>query len=231
MATNSNAVNRYRPNQNARRNAYDDRPSMLSGLGATLRTVVDSNGLQRGLAGHQAVALWSEVAGEQVAGVCQAESAHEGILYVKAKSSAWANELTFHKPELIRKLAMLIGNGVINDIHFSSGSRLKTRRANGKANRGIELERDGSQAVCVLPPMDPAANRDPKLKLQLLVDRKLMIDAWRRENGWIECSRCSALYLPKSGKNTGFRSSRIVKKSRNSAVDGVCEVCEILMNR
>jgi len=204
----------------------------LTGIGAVVKTVIAQNALQRGLAAHQAIDLWPTIAGDQLSKVCCAESIREGVLFVKAKSSAWANELTFHKPELLRKLAQRIGGGVITDIRFSTNARGRSAKPEKYSDNETDASSDASKQrpKLTLAPLDPAASIDPKLKLQLLIDRTSSIISWRRENGWIECARCRALFEPNSiepKSNTSKKTKRWGGISRNS---NVCPVCDILTN-
>jgi hypothetical protein len=167
----------------------------LIGIGSVVKSVIAGNSLSKSLTACQVISLWPEIAGEQLAKVCIAESIRDGILYVKAKSSSWSNELTFHKPELLRKIAARLGSEVVTDIHFSTSSKVKTIRAEGtpKVDTVIALSR---KKVLDLGPLDPACLIDPKLKMHELIERTGKITKWRRANGWIECARCKALYDP-----------------------------------
>jgi predicted nucleic acid-binding Zn ribbon protein len=186
----------------------------LTGIGIAVRSVIATNALTKSITACQAMTLWPEIAGEQLANVCKAESVRDGTLYVKAKSSSWANELTFHKPELLRKLGARLGAGVVNDIHFSTASRMRSSRtetAIAEISSEPALEK---RKQLVLGPMDSAAMTDPKLKLRQLIERSTKIVEWRRENGWVECVRCAALYDP-------------IDSTENSG--GVCPFCMVMM--
>jgi hypothetical protein len=203
----------------------------LTGIGAVVRSVVAQNALQKSLTAHQAITLWPQIAGDQLAKVCIAESVRDGVLFVKSKSSAWANELTFHKPELIKKLDARLGGGIVTDIHFSTSSRLRTSRVSEKYE---EDEAIGAKAVAARPmislaPIDGAAALDPKLKLRLLIERTEAILAWRRQNGWVECSRCHALYEPPKTKSGGRSTKSARKKQAGAGRSGICPICDILL--
>lgn len=45
----------------------------------------------------------------------------DGVLWVSASSSSWANELDFYKPEILKRIRESLGKDVIRNIRFSSG--------------------------------------------------------------------------------------------------------------
>jgi predicted nucleic acid-binding Zn ribbon protein len=61
---------------------------------------------------------WPELVGKQIADVTECTNAENGILYVRVKSAAWRQELTFYKNELLTKIREKSRCKTINDIYF-----------------------------------------------------------------------------------------------------------------
>ncbi len=67
------------------------------------------------------LALWGEVVDERVGRQTEAVKIVNKTLYVNAVSSAWAQELSFLKNEIIAKFNRTAGQELIRDIRFKTG--------------------------------------------------------------------------------------------------------------
>jgi hypothetical protein len=199
---------------------YQDGSSM-GGLGAAISRAVGQHRMAERMRPHQAIALWSDAAGERVASVTQAESVRSGVLFVRAKSSVWANELTFYKTEILRKINDQLGGEFIKDVRFLAGNRSERLRAPKSA---VKTEIRDIGAVAALN--TPVYIADPKAKLIYLAERTRSVLAWKKENGWVACSRCDALY--ESGQAQPTDSGRTQKHARAGGAANICPVCKTL---
>ena len=64
------------------------------------------------------IGRWREVVGDQVADHARPETFIEGKLVVRADSTAWTTQLRLLLPQLERRLAEEIGEGVVTEIHI-----------------------------------------------------------------------------------------------------------------
>ncbi|HEX2573204.1 MAG TPA: DUF721 domain-containing protein [Polyangia bacterium] len=69
----------------------------------------------------RAMASWARAAGPRIAKHARAEQLRNKTLVVRVVSSAWANELSFLKAELLAKLHELPGGDAVQDLRFSVG--------------------------------------------------------------------------------------------------------------
>jgi len=219
---------------NESKNNRGGRPgiSTLSGIGSAIRLTIEQNGFGDHLRPHHALAIWPEIAGEQIAAVAQAEAVRGGTLIVRAKSSVWANELTFYKPELLKKLNARLGGGSdIEDIHFQTGTPAG-RRSVSRRSRDDRSAKAAAAPIPqdVAPPALPAALVDPQERLDALVARTRSILAWKREHGWVACERCEALYDPLTVPER-MEAPKRGRSKRLPSSGGLCPVCITLMNR
>ncbi len=69
---------------------------------------------------QQAVVLgsWSEIVGEHIARVTEAERIENGILFVKTLNAPWRNELTMRRLEILEKINNAVGAKVVKEIRF-----------------------------------------------------------------------------------------------------------------
>jgi len=70
--------------------------------------VVESYLAQRGLLAicreQEALAAWPSLVGPQIAAASEGVRVERGVLYVRARSAAWRQELAYLKPQLLDKV-------------------------------------------------------------------------------------------------------------------------------
>ena len=92
------------------------RPKPLSeSLFAFLRNL----GIETKVREYQAIGLWPELVGEQVAKVSTAVRVSDGTLFVKVKGSAWRQELIYMKRDILSRIEQEVGKGIILDIKYN----------------------------------------------------------------------------------------------------------------
>ncbi len=64
---------------------------------------------------------WFELVGERLAARTQPLSLQEGVLTLTVASSAWLNELSFMRADLVRRINEVLGSGTVNAIRFVVG--------------------------------------------------------------------------------------------------------------
>jgi predicted nucleic acid-binding Zn ribbon protein len=64
------------------------------------------------------ITSWSEIVGEQIAKVTEAERMENGILYVRTKSATWRNELSMRRLEILEKVNVAAGSKLVKEIRF-----------------------------------------------------------------------------------------------------------------
>ncbi len=87
-------------------------------LGAAMNALVRSLGIDRKLREYDAVVRWEQIVGEQIARVTRPDQIVKGVLVVHVTASAWRQELTLRKTEIIRRLNEDLGEEVVKDIRF-----------------------------------------------------------------------------------------------------------------
>jgi predicted nucleic acid-binding Zn ribbon protein len=86
--------------------------------------------LDKVLAAQPAVTLWPEIAGAKTAARTRAVEVERSTLVVVVDSPAWMTQLRFLKPQLLKKIEMRVGRGLVKDIRFVLGHGQRT--ANGE---------------------------------------------------------------------------------------------------
>lgn len=76
--------------------------------------------LSQKLAEERAIQLWKEIVGTNVSAHAKPTHIQDKIFFVKVDSSAWCNELSFFKKDIIKKINEKVGTRVIKDVYFKS---------------------------------------------------------------------------------------------------------------
>lgn len=81
---------------------------------------------------------WNEIVGEDIASHCRPERFVDGELTIQANSTAWATQLRYLLPQVERRLAEELGEGVVSKIHIRGPNQRKQRgqwRVSGRGQR------------------------------------------------------------------------------------------------
>ncbi len=111
----------------------DDRDPQLFGTG--IERLVAERGWDVDVAVGGVMGRWPRVVGDQVAEHCSPESFQDGVLVVRADSSAWATQVRLLVPTMLRRLAEELGEGVVEQLHVK-GPAAPTWRRGSRAVRG-----------------------------------------------------------------------------------------------
>jgi predicted nucleic acid-binding Zn ribbon protein len=76
-------------------------------------------GIDKAIQQNMAVSKWSEIVGERISQISNAEKIENGVLFVKVSSPVWRNELTFMKSNLINSVNEALAKNVVKDIKFT----------------------------------------------------------------------------------------------------------------
>ncbi len=106
----------------------DDRDPQLFGAG--IQRLVTDRGWDVDVAVGGVMGRWGSVVGAQLAEHCTPESFDDGVLVVRADSTAWATQVRLLVPTVLRRLAEELGEGVVGQLQVKG-----PRRRPGDAGR------------------------------------------------------------------------------------------------
>lgn len=82
-------------------------------FGATIDRLVTDRGWKLPAAAVGVMDRWSEIVGADVAGHTEPLSFADGVLAVRAASTAWATQLRLMAPDIVRRLNVELGHGSV----------------------------------------------------------------------------------------------------------------------
>jgi predicted nucleic acid-binding Zn ribbon protein len=85
-------------------------------VGSTVDRLLADRGWTRPLSVAAVIGRWREVVGDHLADHCRPETFDAGALVVRADSTAWAMQVRLLVPQLERRLAEEVGEGVVESI-------------------------------------------------------------------------------------------------------------------
>jgi predicted nucleic acid-binding Zn ribbon protein len=118
------AARGIRPGQEPRRRTPLEAPRGSPGadgrdprlVADTLAALVRDRGWTQDLSVGGVVGRWRDVVGDQVADHCEPETFEDGVLTVRTDSTSWATNLKLLAPQLLRRLADDVGEGVVTEV-------------------------------------------------------------------------------------------------------------------
>ena len=90
----------------------------MKSIKTVLNTYLFKMGLDVGVNQEQAVNIWPTAVGEKIAENTTVQDVKHGVLFVRANSPVWAQELQFQKKEVLLKINSALGKKTIKDIRF-----------------------------------------------------------------------------------------------------------------
>ena len=88
-------------------------------IGNVFTQLFSDLGIDKAIQQNMAVAQWSEIVGERIAEISEAERIEKGVLFVKVNSPVWRNELGFMKSSLINSVNEALAKNIVKDIKFT----------------------------------------------------------------------------------------------------------------
>lgn len=85
-------------------------------LGRAIDRLLTDRGWQTDAAVGGVLGRWAEIVGPELAAHCRPESYTDGELVVIADSTAWATQLRFLAPQLVRTLNTELGHGIVKAV-------------------------------------------------------------------------------------------------------------------
>jgi predicted nucleic acid-binding Zn ribbon protein len=82
-------------------------------LGASVRSLLAARGWESEAAVGGVVGRWPEIVGAELADHCVPDGFADGVLVVRAESTAWATQVRLLAPTLVRRLNEEVGDGTV----------------------------------------------------------------------------------------------------------------------
>ena len=98
--------------------------------------LVAAQGWEEGTKVAAAMARWDDIAGPELAAHVKAESFTEGVLMLRADSTAWATQMRLLLPSVRRAIDAAVGSGVVADIRIVGPEPPRTKGAWRVPGRG-----------------------------------------------------------------------------------------------
>jgi hypothetical protein len=184
----------------------------MKGLRSILGDSVQQAGGPRRVEEQGCLDLWPTIVGEAVADATRAERLRDGILFVMAKTSVWAYELTFAKEKIIGLMNDRLGRPLIRDIRFKVGPLTSAyplpngnETGEGTPSEKKKAEPATEEALTersrTLVEQAIATITDERLRerTRLVLVREARKREQKQRQGWKECQRCGTLH-PESTK-------------------------------
>jgi predicted nucleic acid-binding Zn ribbon protein len=98
--------------------------------------LVAESGWSTDVAVHGVFGRWASIVGDDVAAHCTPEGFHEGHLRVRTDSTAWATQLRWLAPTVVRRLNEELGHGTVLHIDVAGPDTPSWRKGPRSARDG-----------------------------------------------------------------------------------------------
>jgi predicted nucleic acid-binding Zn ribbon protein len=86
-----------------------------------LKPVGKRLGLDASIEAGRIFAAWDEMVGPEIARHVRPRVLKDGVLGVRTDSAAWASELRYLAPQLMKQINAFVGRAVVSDLRISTG--------------------------------------------------------------------------------------------------------------
>lgn len=108
----------FRPSKREPLRVRKDPDAIKNILGAVLKR----HGLDQEIDRYRFVLHWPDIVGADIARRTKPECLRNGSLVIRVTTSAWAQELAFHKATILARLKRFLGEGeTVKDVFFQVG--------------------------------------------------------------------------------------------------------------
>jgi predicted nucleic acid-binding Zn ribbon protein len=148
-------------------------------LSILLNRTLASHGLTTRLKEYRVVGRWEKIVGKVIARHAQPLSLRGKKLSVAVDSSAWMQQLSLLKPELVEKLNHGLGAGSIQDITFKMGTIAPGEKPSLKHASPVTLDKDAREKIEQY--VQNINDLDVKQTLRRLIEKDLVTKRKARE--------------------------------------------------
>jgi hypothetical protein len=167
-------------------------------LGSALKDALQKAGASKRLEERGCLELWSAVVGEEVARATVPEFVRDGVMYVRARSSVWAYELTFFREGFIQELNSQMGRALVKEIRFRVGPvpdpEEPVKKQESKDDLQDEIKLDPEQAARVEAMAGSVRDSSLRARVHTLLLREQVRRIKRLQEGLRTCPSCGVLH-------------------------------------
>jgi len=85
-------------------------------IGKVISKFLKTSGIEKGIKQRQAVVIWEQVVGKEIAAQAKAIKAENSNLLIKVASPVWRSEILLMKTKILEELNKSLGQEAIKDI-------------------------------------------------------------------------------------------------------------------
>ena len=90
----------------------------MKSINTIINGFLKNSGLSSGVDQQKAIEVWEDAVGKKIAENTEAVSVEHGVLFIRAGSPSWSQELQLKKKQILLKVNNKIGNKIITDLRF-----------------------------------------------------------------------------------------------------------------
>lgn len=168
-----------------------------------LPAVLSSLNLGERLREGRLMTLWPDVVGAAVAAQTRPIKCRDGVLLVAVSSSAWLQQLTLMRGEIVRQYDRKVGKGAIREVTFTAHGWSEWPKGAAPPPEPPAKERSRLELPPTLPPrqqekLDEAlkaiGDEDLRDKTARVLAKAMRRQETLKQKGWKPCRHCGELH-------------------------------------
>jgi hypothetical protein len=159
-----------------------------------LQSLMNQLRIQNKIKQQMACLIWDRVVGSEIRSNTRPAYVKSGILFVMTKSSSWANQLTFFKDDLIKKINNSLGEKIIKDIRFQVGfvDQAKITESRNQMKNVETCSLDEKECKKIGKVVKNVKDRELQYKLKTILTKDVKYKKIKEEKGFRKCAICNA---------------------------------------
>lgn len=151
------------------------------------------------LRAYLAFYYWRDIVGERIAKVASPDRINGKTLYVKTRSSSWAQELSLLKPHILKELNAKLGENLFTNIHFSNGLSLTKKNSSFTMTPWTEISLSKEELLWIEEEISPIADLDLQEIVRNVRIKEEKLKKYKVRKGFVPCKNCGLLIQPENG--------------------------------
>lgn len=163
-------------------------------VGALLAEVFRRGGMKRAMRRAQAVLLWPQVAGNELARFTRARNLVNGVLFVDVPDSETAMHLTLQRQRFLDVIQGKFGASEVREIRFQAGRQVEREEQPPEPEQPPAAPIDPNDLARLTRALGELELPDELTRPAMQAARSMLAyRARRRAEGWLDCPTCGAL--------------------------------------
>jgi hypothetical protein len=154
----------------------------LEKISNTLGGILKARGLQARLSEYRILGKWEESVGKVIARHARPVSLHGRKLFLAVDSSAWMQQLSLLRPEIIEKVNRVLGRNSITEIALNLGEIPQSAGTPARTGPGIRVDLSAEDRGKIEAHLEQIRDADVRAAVRRVIEKDFLSKKEKRGN-------------------------------------------------